>query len=130
MKIILSTLIVINLLACGFIYMTPKIMYSVGDDQVDHVFDNLKENQGVSIDEARLTQMRGLENKYGLTGKKALHYRLLQIGGDTLGAGRELGLTMLLVNTVLLAALRFRKEKRVQQGVPPYVAQGAPSGER
>ena len=110
--------------------MTPNIMYSVGYDQVDHVFDNLKDNQGITIDENRLEQMRGLENRHGLTGKEALNYRLLQIGGDTLGAGRGLGLTMLLVNTALLAVLRFRKENDVQQGVPPYVAQGAPSGER
>lgn len=125
MKFILSTFITINLLACGFILMTPNIMYSVGYDQVNHVFDNLKDNQGITIDEKQLEQMRGLENRHGLTGKEALNYRLLQIGGDTLGAGRELGLTMLLVNTVLLVALRFRKEK----GVPPYTAQSAPSGE-
>ena len=130
MKFILSALIVINLLACGFIFMTPNIMYSVGYDQVDHVFDNLKDNQGITIDEYRLEQMRGLENRHGLTGKEALNYRLLQIGGDTLGAGRGLGLTMLLVNTVLLGVLRFRREKGVQQGVAGYPPQGVGSPER
>ena len=119
MKFILSTLILINLLACGFIMFTPKIMYSVGDNQLDYIFDNLKKNQGITIDENRLEQMRGLENKHGLTGKKALNYRILQLGGDTVGAGRELGFTMLLVNTALLVALRFRKEKGVQQPLSP-----------
>jgi hypothetical protein len=129
MKFILSTLIVINLLACGFIYMTPKILYSVGEDQLGHIFENLKDNQGISIDEGRLDQMRGLENEYGLTGKKALHFQLLQTGRHVYGNTPGLALILILVNTTFLGILRFRKDKGVQQAGPGYPPQGVGSPE-
>jgi hypothetical protein len=127
MKTILTSLILINLLVCEFIYMTPNNMYSVGEDQLDHIFDNLRDSQGVVIDESRLDQMSGLENKYGLTGKKALHYTLLQTGGMRYALGHRFGLILILANTAFLGALRFRKDKNIQQSVAEYSPRGVGS---
>ena len=127
MKTIMTALILINLLACGFMFINPNIMYSVGTDQLDHIFDNLQHNQGISIDESRLEQMRGLENKYGLTGKKALQYTIMQVSGIRYAPGHYLGLWLLLSNTIFLYVLRFRNEKSVQQGGPGYPPQGVGS---
>ena len=102
-------------------------MYSVGTDQLDHLFDNLKENQGIAIDETRLDEMPGLNNSHGLTGKKALYYTLLQAGGIRYAPGHYLGVWLLLANTIFLCVLRFRKEKRVQQAGPGYPPQGVGS---
>ena len=102
-------------------------MYSVGTDQLDHIFDNLQNNQGFTIDEKRLEQMRGLENPHGLTGKKALQYTIIQVSGIRYAPGHYLGLWLLLANTIFLCVLRFRKERSVQQGGPGYPPQGVGS---
>ena len=127
MKTVLTSLILINLLVCGAIYITPNIMYSTGADQLNYIFANLKENQGIAIDESRLGQMQELDNKHGLTGKKALNYTLLQIGGIRYAPGHYLGLCLLLLNTVFLFTLRLRKRKCVQQAGPGYPPQGVGS---
>ena len=129
MKTVLTSLILINLLVCGAIYITPNIMYSTGTDQLDHIFDNLKENQRIAIDESRLSQMQGLDNKHGLTGKMALNNTLLQIGGIRYAPGHYLGLYFLLLNTVFLFTLRLRKQKGVQQSGPAYPPQGVGSAD-
>ena len=129
MKPILTALILINLMLCGFIYLTPNIMYSVGTDQLDHIFENLQNNQGFTIDEKRLEQMRGLENPHGLTGKKALQYTIMQVSGIRYAPGHYLGLWLLLANTIVLCVLRFRKEKSVQQAGPAYPPQGVGSAD-
>ena len=129
MKPILTALILINLMLCGFIYLTPNIMYSVGTDQLDHIFDNLQNNQGFTIDENRLEQMSGLNNKHGLTGKKALQYTIIQVAGIRYAPGHYLGLWLLLANTIVLCVLRFRKEKSVQQAGPAYPPQGVGSAD-
>ena len=129
MKPILTALILINLMICGFIYLTPNIMYSVGTDQLDHIFENLQNNQGFTIDENRLEQMRGLDNPHGLTGKKALQYTIMQASGIRYAPGHYLGLWLLLANTIVLCVLRFRKEKSVQQAGPAYPPQGVGSAD-
>ena len=129
MKTVLTSLILINLLVCGAIYITPNIMYSTGADQLNYIFANLKENQGIAIDESRLGHMQVLDNKHGLTGKKALNYTLLQIGGIRYAPGHYLGLFLLLLNTACLFTLRFRKHKGVQQAGPAYPPQGVGSAD-
>ena len=115
----------INLLACGLIYITPIIMQSAYEDVLRHKLEDLANQQVITIDTKRLDELPILQNEH-LKGMKSLAHYLHKPPGTR---NLSLGLIMLLINTAFLAVLSFRKENTVQQAGPAYPPQGVGSAD-